>query len=445
MSNGEPVPAGRLRRALPLAALAGRTAGDAVVAALQQRVLGAEGKPAAAQQRAANRYQVLLGRSRGVLMKAGQIISFMSINSPGGAYQTAFQKLQADAPPMDWEDAVSVLEAELGAHPDGIFAEFSRKPLAAASIGQVHRARTKDGRDVAVKVQYPGMEAAIAADLANVDLLTTFLRVRGVITGDKTQVDTRALVAEIGDRIGEEIDYRIEAANQAEFADAYRGHPVIRIPEIVPELSTRRVLTMDFVDGLGWQDAVERSQELRDRWGEVIYRFLWGSLRRFRIAYTDPHPGNYLFHEDGTVTFLDFGCVKRFTPEQVANLVAMEQAGVEGDADRLWRASMDLNSLTADPPTPAELLDWMSAQWTPMTAEQPFTYTPEYAAAVNKRMFSPFGEYGAVIRKMNMPPETLFYTRMDAGITAILGALRSTGHWAEIIGELDGAVAGGKP
>ncbi|WP_370949013.1 ABC1 kinase family protein [Amycolatopsis sp. cg5] len=445
MSEREPVPAGRLRRALPLAALAGRTAGETVVAALQQRVLGAEGKSAAARERAAGRYQVLLGRSRGVLMKAGQIISFMSVDAQGGAYRNAFGKLQSDAPPMDWADAVSVLEAELGAHPDEIFAEFSRKPLAAASIGQVHRATTKDGRDVAVKVQYPGMEAAIAADLANVDLLTTFLRVRGVITGDKAGVDTRALVAEIGDRIGEEIDYRIEAANQAEFADAYRGHPRIRVPEVVPELSTRRVLTMDFVDGMGWRDAVECGQDLRDSWGEVIYRFLWGSLRSFRIAYTDPHPGNYLFHADGTVSFLDFGCVKRFTPEQVANLVELEQAGVAGDADRLWQAALDLDSLTADPPTPAELLDWMSAQWTPMTAEQPFTYTTEYAAAVTKRMFSPFGEYGAVIRKMNMPPETLFHTRMDAGITAILGALRSTGHWAEIIAELDGAVTGGKP
>ncbi|HEX2312895.1 MAG TPA: AarF/ABC1/UbiB kinase family protein [Thermomonospora sp.] len=439
-----PVPAGRVRRALPLATLAGRTAGENVVAALQQRIRGADGRSDAARQRSAERYAELLGRSRGVLMKAGQIISFMSLSTPADPdeptpYREALQRLQASAPPMDPGDAAAVLEAELGAPPQEVFAEFTPMPFAAASIGQVHRARLHDGRDVAVKVQYPGVEEAIRADLANVDLLTTFLRVAGVIMPGTPKIDTKALVAEVAERIGEELDYRAEAASQSDFAAAYRGHPFIRVPAVVGELSTARVLTMEYADGMSWSQAAEQSQDLRDRWGEVIYRFIWGGLRRFRMAYADPHPGNYLFHADGSVTFLDFGCVKRYSERKLAHLVEMVQAGVAGDAERTWRASVDLGSVRPErAPTPEELMDWMSEQWRPMTAEQPFTYTPEHAASVARRLFSPFGSHGAVVKRMNMPPDVLFFARMDSGVTAILGALGSTGHWADIMAELDG-------
>ncbi|WP_131738766.1 ABC1 kinase family protein [Actinomadura roseirufa] len=439
-----PVPAGRVRRVLPLATLAGRTAGESMVAALQQRVGRQEGASAAARRRAADRYAELLGRSRGVLMKAGQIVSFMSLSTPPDPgeptpYREALQQLQSEAPPMAPQDAAAVVEAELGAPPGELYAEFEPLPFAAASIGQVHRARLRDGRAVAVKVQYPGVEEAIRADLANVDLLATFLRVAGVITPGMPKVDTRALVAEIAARIGEEIDYGAEAAAQSGFAAAYRGHPFVRVPEVIGELSTRRVLTMEFADGMTWAEAAGHGQELRDAWGEVIYRFVWGGLRRFRMAYADPHPGNYLFHTDGSVTFLDFGCVKNYPEDKLGHLVEMIRAGVAGDAERTWRASAALGSiLPGRAPDPEELLGWMSEQWRPMTAEQPFAYTPEHAASVARRLFSPFGPHGAVVKRMNMPPDVLFFVRMDAGVTAILGALGSTGHWAAIRAELDG-------
>ncbi len=144
-----------------------------------------------------------------------------------------------------------------------------------------------------------------------------------------------AIAREVAARIEEELDYRTEAAHQAEFAAAYRGHPFIRIPEIIPELSTRRVLTMELAGGKRWPQALTASQALRDRWGEVIYRFAVGSLCRLRMVNADPQPGNYLFHDDGAVTFLDFGCVKHYTSEQITALQSAAQATVDGDAQAL--------------------------------------------------------------------------------------------------------------
>lgn len=229
------VPRGRVRRAAPLVGLAGRTAGEAVVASLRRRMGGEENEDF--HVRAAERYAQLLGRSKGVLMKAGQILSFVTVGSAVPAeyrtiYQATLARLQDSAPPMPAELAASVVEEELGAGPAQVFAEFDPEPLAAASIGQVHAARLHDGRRVAVKVQYPGVDEAIRADLRNTELLATFFSLVRTLTPDLTRVDVRALAAEVADRIGEEIDYRAEAHNQAHFADAYRGHPFIRVPEV---------------------------------------------------------------------------------------------------------------------------------------------------------------------------------------------------------------------
>jgi predicted unusual protein kinase regulating ubiquinone biosynthesis (AarF/ABC1/UbiB family) len=212
------VPQGRVRRAAPLVGMAGRTAGEAVVASLRRN--GAERFHA----RAAERYAEMLGRSKGVLMKAGQILSFVTVGAAVPAeyrtlYQSTLARLQDSAPPMPAELAASVVEEELGAPPDALFAEFAAEPLAAASIGQVHAATMHDGRRVAVKVQYPGVEEAIRADLRNTELLATFFSLARTLAPDLTRVDVRALAREVADRIGEEIDYRAEARNQAEFAD----------------------------------------------------------------------------------------------------------------------------------------------------------------------------------------------------------------------------------
>jgi predicted unusual protein kinase regulating ubiquinone biosynthesis (AarF/ABC1/UbiB family) len=443
------VPVGRVRRAAPLVGLAGRTAGEAVVTSLRRRIRGDDGEDF--HLRAAERYAQMLGRSKGVLMKAGQILSFVTVGpAVPDQYRTIYQatlaRLQDSAPPMPARLAASIIERELGADTTEIFAEFDPQPLAAASIGQVHAARLPDGRRVAVKIQYPGVEEAIRADLRNTELLATFFSLVRTLTPDLTRADARALAREVAERIGEEIDYRIEARNQAAFADAYRDHPFIHIPEPIGELSTRRVLTMDLVEGLRWPDALTADAELRNRWGEAIFRFALGSLRRLRMFNADPHPGNYLFHQDGKVTFLDFGCVKHFAPEHVATMRAIVAAAVNGDAHALLLLLDGAGFIDpGNPPEPGDLLAWFREQFQPLIAPQPFTYTPQYAAAVVHSEFSPFGRYSAVTRRLSLQPNYLMITRIDLGVTAVLAELRATGNWAAIRAEWDCDAPAGTP
>ncbi|MDL4776750.1 MULTISPECIES: ABC1 kinase family protein [Thermomonosporaceae] len=428
-----------MARTAPLVGLAGRTAGEAVVASLRKRVRGAD--TAEFHARAAERYAERLGRSKGVLMKAGQIMSFVGFTVEGenqSIYQRALARLQDDAPPMPPEMAAAMVEAELGAPPQEVFAEFEPEPIAAASIGQVHRATTRDGRRVAVKVQYPGVEEAIRADLANTELIATFFQMgRGLLPG-MTRMDVRAVAKEVSERIGEEIDYRAEARNQREFAGHYRGHPFIRIPEIVPELSGRRVLTMDLVDGMRHREALGAGQELKDRWGEAVFRFYIGGIRRLGLFHADPHPGNFLFHDDGTVTFLDFGCVKRFQPEQVRFMTAVAEATVTGDAETLLRLHYDEGVLDRDDPPPADqVLGWWTSTLYAWTRPQPFTYTPETDAVATRGEFGLTGPYGEFIRKWRMDPAMTTLTRIQLGMSAVLSQFRATADWERIRQEWD--------
>src|SRR5437899_1743476 len=242
----------------------------------------------------------------------------------------------------------AVIESELGRPPERLFAEFCPEPIAAASIGQVHTAHLHDGTEVAVKVQYPGVADAISDDLANTELLFTFVKIAKGVVPQYRNFDVRAVADEIAERIGEEVDYGTELANQMEFAEHYRRHPFARVPEVFPELSSDRVLTMEMVHGRRWTATADVDQELRDRWGEVIDRMFFGSIARFGMFNADPHPGNYLFHDDGTVTFLDFGCVKRLSPPVQRGFWAMPVAAIANDLDGLARVLIEQGFVRAD-------------------------------------------------------------------------------------------------
>src|SRR5438132_2406147 len=255
-----------------------------------------------------------LGTMKGVLMKLGQMASYIDDGLSPAARRT-LSRLQDSVPPMSPELAAQVVLEELGQPPEGAFAAWDPEPIAAASIGQVHRAITHDGRAVAVKVQYPGIAQTIEAVLGNVALLRRMLK----ITAPSQDVD--ALLAELRERVTEELDYRREAHNQQLFARYYAGHPTIHVPGIVAELSTRRVVTSDLADGARFADLASWSQAERDLAAETIYRFVFRSLYEAHVFNGDPHPGNYLFHRGGRVTFLDFGLTKRFTDDDLAPLV----------------------------------------------------------------------------------------------------------------------------
>src|ERR1700729_2341433 len=276
-----------------------------------------------------------LGTMKGVLMKIGQLASYVDDGLAPPA-RRVLGRLQDSVPPMSPELAAGVIVAELGDVPEAVFSEWDPLPIAAASIGQVHRAITRDGRAVAVKVQYPGIAETIAADLQNVALLRRMLR----ITAPSQDVD--ALIAELRDRVLEELDYRREARNQQTIAAHFAGPPTIVVPAIVGELSTRRVITSELADGARFADLADWPQSERDLAAETIYRFVFRSLYELHAFNRDPHPGNYLFHGGGRVTFLDFGLVRHFPDTELEPLKQMARyLCVEPDPE-MFRRNLEM-------------------------------------------------------------------------------------------------------
>lgn len=436
MRSGDGIGRGRLRRTAPLVGLSARTAGEAVVAGLRNKLTG--GDSAEFHIRTASRYAELLGHSKGALMKAGQLLSFVSA-APAipqqyqSIYQTALARLRNDALPMAPELARAVLERELGQSTERLFAQFDWEPLAAASIGQVHAARLHDGRDVAVKIQYPGVADAIDADLKNTELLATFLSLMSGLSPRKVSFDIRGAARELGERIAEELDYRLEAANQGEFAAIYRGHPFIRVPAVIGELSSGRVLTQELAKGRSWEQALGANQKLRDSWAEAIHRFTYGSYHYYGTFNADPHPGNYLFHDDGSVSFLDFGCVKRLEKDQVDALNLIMRECLRGDVQRTWQMSIENGFYQPSGSlTPADVYaHWrepMEMYW----GEQPFTITPEYVARLIALRYSASGPSANAFRHVIAPAAYTIMSRIDMGVMSLLAELRATNHWQTI-------------
>jgi predicted unusual protein kinase regulating ubiquinone biosynthesis (AarF/ABC1/UbiB family) len=437
-AGGDGIARGRLRRTAPLMGLTARTAGEAAVVGLR----GSNSDTAAFHVRTAERYAELLGRSKGALMKAGQMLSFASIGPAVPAelqsiYQSALTRLRSDAPPMGPQVVRAALERELGCHTKSAFAEFDWEPLAAASVGQVHAARLHDGRAVAVKIQYPGVADAIVADLKNTELLATFLSlIVGGLSSRKLSFDLRGAARELGVRIAEELDYRLEAANQAEFAEHYYGHPFIHVPQVVSELCTDRVLTQELAQGLPWSDALTAGQELRDLWAEAIWRFTYGSYKRIRMFNADPHPGNYVFHEDGGVSFLDFGCVKRFRREQVMMIDVILRECLRNDVLGTWRACVEAGFWrSSDPVTPEEAFDYWREDFEMLWAQQRFIVTPEYAARRIARRCSPNGPSANAFRRLTISPDYTVMSRIEVGVTSVIAQLRAGAHWGAIAAE----------
>ncbi len=436
---GDGISRGRLRRTAPLAALSARTAGEAVVVGLRSKLTGADS--AEFHIRTAERYAELLGRSKGALMKAGQMLSFVSAGPAvpeefQPIYQTALGRLRDDAPPMAPELARAVLERELGQRTESAFAQFDWEPLAAASIGQVHAARLHDGRAVAVKIQYPGVADAIEADLKNGELLATFLGLIFGLFSRKASLDIRGTAREISVRITEELDYRLEAANQTEFADIYRGHPFIHVPEVIGELCTDRVLTQELVQGKSWREALACERELRDSWAEAIYRFVYGANLRFCMFNADPHPGNYLFHDDGSVSFLDFGCVKRLRREQLDAMIAIGSACLREDVLGTWRACVEGGFCrSTDPVTPEEVYVFWRNSWELYWAKQPFTVTPECAARWIGHKYSPTGPSANAFRYFTASPEYTTMGRIELSSASLIAELRATNYWGSMAAE----------
>jgi predicted unusual protein kinase regulating ubiquinone biosynthesis (AarF/ABC1/UbiB family) len=374
-----------------------------------------------------------LGNMKGALMKIGQMASYLHEGLPE-PMRASLAELQSNAPPMSADLAAEMIERELGAPPDKVFVEWDPQPIASASIGQVHRAVVVDPstgleRAVAVKVQYPGASAAIEADLRNASLLGAILK-QGF-----GGLDPDDMVAEIRERLIEELDYTLEAVNQQAFADFYRGHPFISVPEVLASHSTARVLTTELVTGATWQEMVQWPQSERDLAGECLFRFVFRSLYGMHRFNGDPHPGNYLFHGGGRITFLDFGLVKRFTDSEIATFLGMvRSAAYEHDVPTFRRIVEDAGMLRRGAPADdAAIGEYFSQFYESVKEDKVVTWSSEYASRIVRHTFdrsSPISQYATV------PKAFVFIQRINLGLYALLGELRATGNYRRMAEEL---------
>ncbi len=383
---------------------------------------------AAFQLRATEQVTERLGNMKGALMKLGQMASYLDEGLPEPVRLTLAQ-LQQDAPAMDGDVAKWVVGHELGMDADELFASWDNTPLAAASIGQVHRAVTHQGETVAVKVQYPGIDEAIIADLDNTDMIGKMFSL--LFPG----LESGPLVKELRERIGDELDYRAEADHQQEFVDFYDGHPFIHIPAVLHELSSQRVLVTEFVEGARFSDVVDWPQHERDRIGEILYRFVFRSLYRLQLFNGDPHPGNYIFRPDGRVSFLDFGLVRRFDDAEIDQFGLLIRTMVDDDPAAFRKSVEDAKVLQPGAPfDDAAIHDWFSHYYELVRRPGAMTITPEYASKTLRHTFD--AKANEILKHANVPPAFALIQRINLGLFAIEAELMATADWRGIAEEL---------
>jgi predicted unusual protein kinase regulating ubiquinone biosynthesis (AarF/ABC1/UbiB family) len=424
----------RTQRAAELARLSAST-GAGFLGSRVRRLREGDVADARFHTETAEKMLELLGSMKGAAMKLGQIASFVDMDLPPEVQQTYHEvlaQLRDAAPPMEAGHIADVIAEEFGAAPDTVFAEWDPVPLAAASIGQVHRARLPDGTAVVTKVQYPGVAEAVQADLANAELFAPLARVLS------PNLQIRPLMEELRDRLVDELDYQREATYQQAFFERYDGHPFIRVPRVYPDWCRPRVLTSAFAEGASFDHMVASSTpEERQRYGEIIFRFVFGSLNRFRLFNGDPHPGNYLFPGNGTVVFLDFGSVKMFrsaTRTQMQSQIAAVQAN---DVDQMMAVLRAADFLPAGQRIDeAKLLRWFRKLNEPILEDREWTYTGEFAREVLRTTSDPREGYFDLLRRLNLPPDYLLLNRIQIGVNSILGQLAATANWYRIAQEM---------
>ncbi len=374
-----------------------------------------------------------MGDMKGAIMKFGQILSLMGGVLPD-EMTAELATLQRDAPPMAYNLVEDVFNADFGASPETLFRRFDRAPFAAASIGQVHRATMLDGREVAVKVQYPGVRQAIEHDLANVKLMMS------LVGAMSPGIDAGPIVRDLKEGLLGELDYLREAASQERFREHFHGHAFIRVPAVVHELTTSRVLVQEYIEGKPFAAALDMDQSERNRIGEIIFRYAFGSIYRHRLFNGDPHPGNYILLDDGAVAFVDYGCVAEFSETAIAGFERVLHALLAGDREA-WRAAIiDIGILHPDAPfTTDELYEHMHWYWAPVLSDE-LTFTPELASEMVRRNTQTTGQGGRINQHCNVPEGMVFLTRINFGLSGLLASLRARGPWRGVIEEyIDGA------
>jgi predicted unusual protein kinase regulating ubiquinone biosynthesis (AarF/ABC1/UbiB family) len=440
-------PTSRLGRLARLAGLAPRTIPFAIEGA--KRALGqkrtedeeaeARARMGAEVKKTAEAMLKTLGEMKGLPLKFGQMASYIDGLAPPGyeeRFQRALKRLLDKAPPLSPEAAVQQVIAELGAHPEEIYGDWEHEPFAAASIGQVHRARTREGEPVAVKVQYPGIDKAIENDLKSVAMLET------MVSPIAKKLNSRQTLDEFRKVFTSELDY----AREAEMADVFRRinreDPDVVIPRVYHSLTTRRVITLEMVEGRSYAEFCETaSQEEKNKAGITIWRFTFRSMLRHGMLYADPHPGNYRFLPDGRVAFLDFGCVKELPPELVGGMKRYMRAALDGDWHEFDRACVEVLGYDPNDESWDLYRSYTMELVVPLCSDAPWQCTPEKAREHVQYLTRGIKELALkngdgiphIPHVPKMSQDFTFVNRLQWGLASVLAGLRTEAAFRPLV------------
>jgi ABC1 atypical kinase-like domain len=369
---------------------------------------------------------------KGAGPKITQLLSMVELDplSDGERSRPALGGQPVGAQAVAFKDVQRIIEQDLDERVGNLFDDVDQEPFALSSLGQVHRANTSDGDVVAVKVQHRGRAEAVEADLRNLGVVKPILQ--RIAPG----VDAGALLAEIRERISDEVDYEVEAQHQRRLERWFRGHPHVRVPRVHTNLCGRRVLVTDYVDGLPAEEIVHLSETERDRIGEIAFRLFFGLAQRDGVVAGDPHPDNCILCSDGRLCVLDFGLVRDLPADylrgerDVFRALAQHSApqvhdgltrlGYLPDPDAFDAAAVHQHLATAG--------EWLL---TPGTRR----IDPEYVRRTIERGYPPRSPYFPLMRRMNLPSPTLLLRRMELQVLSLLGEIHAAADWAAIASE----------
>jgi predicted unusual protein kinase regulating ubiquinone biosynthesis (AarF/ABC1/UbiB family) len=428
VSGMSQIPRRAVTRTAKLASLPLGIAGRAAWG-IGRRVGGRPAEVVASELQARTAAQIfkVLGELKGGAMKFGQALSIFEAALPedlAGPYRAALTKLQEAAPPLPAATVHQVLTDSLGTGWRAQFRSFDDRPAAAASIGQVHKGVWNDGRQVAVKVQYPGAGAALLADLNQLG------RVARLFANVSPGLDVKPLIAELKARVTEELDYVLEGESQAAFARAYADDPDFCVPDVVAV--SEQVLVTEWIDGTPLSDIIRTGdQPTRDRVGVLFVRFLYSAPERVGLMHADPHPGNFRLMPDGKLGAIDFGAVARLPgalPEPIGRMARLALAGdAQHVLDGLRAEGFVKPGIEVDP---HGVLDYVRPMIEPIAADE-FTFSRAWLRGQATRVSDPRSPVSQLGRQLNLPPSYLLIHRVTMGAIGVLSQLGSTGRFRD--------------